>query len=86
MTTTVLNSKDYTFEGVIINSLIEEYVRKGNLTYPTIAQVFGPMPKIPDSPDNDARLEAWEEQVEYSNKVNRVEEYIKSIIKNAIKD
>ena len=81
MTADFTEAKNYLFEGVCINPLIVEYVKIGYLTYPTISQVFGPAPAIPDSPDTDARLEAWEDQVEYSTKIQRAEDYIKDIIK-----
>ena len=75
----------YLFEGKIINPLIEEFVRLGNLTYDTISRVFGPAPRIPDSPDMDARMDAWNDQAEYSSRIQRCEEHIKNLISSAEK-
>ena len=71
------------FEDYDISSLVEEFVKKGNFTYDTISKVFGSAPRIPDSPDMDARLEAWNDQAIYSSRINRCENYIRQLIKNA---
>lgn len=73
-------TKTYQFEGFNIDPLIEEFVKAGNFTYDTITLVFGPAPRIPDSPDMDARLEAWEDQAEYSSRIQRCEARIREII------
>lgn len=73
-------TKSYSFEGFNIDPLIKEFVNKREFSYETISSVFGPAPKIPDSPDTDARLEAWEAQAEYCTRIQRMEDEVQRII------
>ena len=71
------------FEGTDISQLVEEFVKEGNFTYDTISQVFGSAPVIPDSPDMDTRLDAWNEKAAYASKIQRCEAYVRSLITKA---
>ena len=71
------------FEGKDISLLVEEFVKEGNFTYPTISKVFGPMPVQVTSPDTDAMLDSWNDRVAYSSKIQRCETFIKDLITSA---
>ncbi len=55
------------------------YLTTGELFTPK--DILGERPIIPDSPDMDARLEAYEECAEYSRQYQALEEKIKQMIK-----
>ena len=71
------------FEGKNISLLVEEFVKEGNFTYPTISKVFGPMPVQVTSPDTDAMLDAWNDRVAYSSRIQRCEEFVRQLISSA---
>lgn len=52
---------------------VEDFKQNGKLTFPTIEKILGKPPVIPDSPDMDARMEAYEELSKYSNQVLNIE-------------
>lgn len=56
-----------------INDFTKEYREKGSLTLESIIKVLGNPPRIPNSPDTDAMLEAWEERAEYGRLAQIVE-------------
>lgn len=47
----------------------------------TARDILGEPPVVPDSPDTDARLEAYDELVEYSRKYQDIESKIDCIVK-----
>lgn len=49
-------------------SLIQEYRNNGSLNLTTLIPILGKAPNIPQSPDMDTMLEAYEEMAEYSKK------------------
>lgn len=55
------------------------YLTTGKLFNPK--DILGEPPRIPDSPDMDARLEAYEEYAEYSKQYQVLDEKIKQMIK-----
>lgn len=50
----------------------------GKLTFPMIEKIVGKPPVIPDSPDMDARLEAYDELSDYSSHILDIELKIKT--------
>jgi len=59
------------------DDLAAEYREKGTLTLDSIIKVLGNPPRIPNSPDTDAMLEAWEEKAEYGRLTEIIETKIK---------
>ena len=72
------------FEGHDIAPMVHSLVKEKKVNYTTISNVFGPAPRIPDSPDMDAMLDAWEDQAEYAAKVQRAEEKANMLISKAV--
>lgn len=72
--TTLLNPIDIQFV-----ELRTRYLTTGELFTPK--DILGEPPVIPDSPDMDTRLEAYEEYAEYSKQYQILEEKIKQMIK-----
>ena len=56
----------------------EAYRKTGKNFSP--CDVLGPAPRIPDSPDMDTRLEAYEDLAEHSRKYKEMEERISLIM------
>ena len=56
----------------------EAYRKTGKKFSPR--DVLGPAPRIPDSPDMDTRLEAYEDLAKYSRKYKELEEKISLIM------
>jgi len=56
-----------------INDFKKEYQENGTLKLDSIIKVLGNPPRIPNSPDTDAMMEAWEEKAEYGRLAQIVE-------------
>lgn len=57
----------------------EEFKKSGKSFSPT--DILGPCPIIPNTHDTDARIKAYEEQIEYAKKYQEMEERIRIITK-----
>lgn len=56
-----------------LKELVLHYSRNGNtLKLEYLIPILGNYPVIPDSPDTDARLEAFEDRVTYTKKANAI--------------
>lgn len=60
-----------------INIAKKEFDETGKISSEMIEKIIGKEPVIPDSPDNDARMEAFEEKVAYIRRKNMIEACIK---------
>lgn len=58
-----------------LDSLVSEYKDKG-LVLESFIPIIGNPPRIPDSPDMDARLEAYEARAEYGRKLEEIEKLL----------
>lgn len=61
-----------------LDSCANELQENGKLTFSSIEKILGKPPVIPASPDMDARLEAYEELTQYSNRVLDIESKIRT--------
>ena len=61
-----------------LETVASEIRSTGKLTYDSVASIVGPHPVIPDSPDMDARLEAYEETQAYTTLLLNVEEKLRA--------
>lgn len=59
-----------------LDSASDEFRQNGKLTFSTIEKIVGRAPVIPDSPDMDARMEAYDDLTQYSTKVLDIESKI----------
>lgn len=57
-------------------SLIEEYRKTSTLKLEQLVPILGNPPRIPQSPDMDAMMEAYEARALYGMKSASIEEYI----------
>lgn len=64
-----------------LESVASEIKSSGKLKYESIASIIGDAPTIPDSPDMDARLEAFDELASYADMVLNVEAKLKTYAK-----
>lgn len=59
------------------DKLQKEYKSKGSLSLDSLIPILGRPPIIPQSPDMDAMLEAWNDKAEYGRKFQKIEELLK---------
>lgn len=59
------------------DSLIEEYRNSGTLKLDSLVPILGKPPIIPQSPDTDAMLEAYDEKAIYGHKIKEIESLLK---------
>ena len=63
-----------------LDNLLESYRLNGNvLKLDWITPILGNPPIIPNSPDLDARMDAWEDRAEYGRKVEFIERVLKEL-------
>lgn len=74
----ILTSTEFEAFTTSLDSLLEEYHKTSKLTIELLVPILGNPPRIPQSPDMDAMLEAYEERAEYGRKANSIEEYLVS--------
>lgn len=61
-----------------LDAATEEFSQNGKLSFPIIEKILGKPPVIPDSPDMDARLEAYEELTQYSTQALNIESKLRT--------
>lgn len=72
----ILTSTEFEAFNTSLDTLLEEYKKSSNLTVELLVPILGNPPRIPQSPDMDAMLEAYEARAEYGRKFNSIEEYL----------
>ena len=60
------------------DSLLNELRTTGKIDLSSFTNIVGRPPIIPQSPDTDAMLEAWEDRATYSKKIMQLENLISS--------
>lgn len=50
------------------DNLLDEFRNNGSLSIKSISNIIGKPPMVPNSPDMDTMLEAYDERAEYGNK------------------
>jgi len=61
-----------------LDAAAEEIRQNGKLSSFMIEKILGKAPVVSDSPDNDARMEAYEELALYSTRVLNIEEKVRT--------
>ena len=61
-----------------LDAAAQEFSENGKLSFPIIEKILGKPPVIPNSPDMDARLEAYEELTQYSTQILNVESKLRT--------
>ncbi len=72
----ILTSTEFEAFNSSLATLFEEYKKASTLTIELLKPILGNPPRIPQSPDMDAMLEAYEERANYGKKANSIEEYL----------
>ncbi len=63
-----------------LDNLLESYrLNNNSLNLEWITPILGTPPTIPNSPDLDAMLDAWEDRAEYGRKVEFIERVLKEL-------
>lgn len=62
----------------VLDSAADEFNQNGKLTFSTIEKIIGKPPVIPNSPDMDARMDAWNETAQYSDRVLDIESKLRT--------
>ena len=75
LNTKTLTSKERRLLEENLDSLVSKYKDKG-LLLESIIPIIGNPPRIPDSPDMDARMEAYEARAEYGSKAQEIEKIL----------
>lgn len=63
----------------LYSSMRKAYLETGVVPSDSIREIIGNPPRIPDSPDTDARLEAYEDLVAYNKMRENIEAKVKGI-------
>lgn len=66
----------------ILDELCEEYKEKNTLSIKSLSKILGNPPAIPESPDTDAMLDAYNARAEYGRKAIFLEQFIKEYVKS----
>ena len=61
----------------LYDSMRKAYLETGVVPADSIREIIGNPPRIPDSPDNDARLEAFKDLAEYNRMYANIEAKVK---------
>lgn len=77
---TILNPTEFKAFTLSSESLIEEYRKSSKLTLESLVPILGNPPKIPQSSDMDAMLEAYEDRALYGKKALSIEQYLSNSV------
>lgn len=72
----ILTSTEFEAFNTSLDTLLKEYRKSSNLAVELLVPILGNPPRIPQSPDMDAMLEAYEALAEYGHKANSIETYL----------
>lgn len=72
----ILTSTEFEAFNNSLDNLLKEYEKTSKLTIELLIPILGNPPRIPQSPDMDAMLEAYEDRAKYGEKANSIEKYL----------
>lgn len=72
----ILTSTEFEAFITSLDSLLQEYKKASTLSIEFLKPILGNPPRIPQSPDMDAMLDAYEDRAKYGKKANSIEEYL----------
>ena len=65
----------------ILDELCEDIKQDNTLSIESLSKILGRPPVIPDSPDTDAMLDAYDAKAEYGRKAEFIEDFVREYVR-----